>query len=223
MRILCVADSFGLPREQVPYEDTWYYLLKQRFPEHDFYPSFIRGRMSFSLKFVTEETPFRFRPDIVCVQTGICDCAPRIINTYSYFWRMIITFFSRINKQNFFWCVIKSAFRRSPKRTYTSYKQFQRDLTFFLESMIESGVSKVIFIKISKPGEMALKHSPFWYDNIVRYNEVFDELKEQYKEQVYVVDPLGSGENSDYIAQDAYHPNAKGNEKVADIITPLIS
>lgn len=43
MRILCIGDSLGLAREEVRYEDTWFYKLQQEFSDHEFIGQFERG------------------------------------------------------------------------------------------------------------------------------------------------------------------------------------
>tara|TARA_X000000368_G_scaffold403028_1_gene377546 strand:- start:1409 stop:1630 length:222 start_codon:yes stop_codon:yes gene_type:complete len=35
-KIFCIADSLGLPGHLNKYEDTWFYKLKQEFPNSDF-------------------------------------------------------------------------------------------------------------------------------------------------------------------------------------------
>ena len=51
-RIVIITDSVGMPREDVPYEDSWIYLLKKEYPHADIIDRSARGTTS--LRIVTE-------------------------------------------------------------------------------------------------------------------------------------------------------------------------
>lgn len=79
-KILILTDSLGLPREKpevCAYEQTWPVLLKQN-------PDFIVHQVSIGGGTSSDilrqiEYHHSFNPDIVIVQVGIVDCAPRFM------------------------------------------------------------------------------------------------------------------------------------------------
>ena len=99
MKILCVGDSLGLPREGVSYEDTWFYELVNKYREDHFIYKFKRGLTSeyliglYGKEYKGEFSSF-YMPDVVIMQSGIVDCAPRYINDYKGIGKII----SRISK-----------------------------------------------------------------------------------------------------------------------------
>lgn len=80
MRILFLTDSLSLPRvneeEIVLYEDTYLYKLREEFKESLIVDSAIGGA---TIKDLYAQVFYykSFNPDIVVLQTGIVDCAPR--------------------------------------------------------------------------------------------------------------------------------------------------
>ena len=80
MKILILTDSLGLPRikpEVCSFEKTWPVLLKERYPNIH----------QVSIGSATTDTLLKqinyhkhFQPDIVVIQVGIVDCAPRFMS-----------------------------------------------------------------------------------------------------------------------------------------------
>lgn len=80
-KILVITDSLGLPRpapEVVEYEQTWVYMLSQQSQvwQHSSGGSTIRELYSQIEYFKM------FNPDIVIIQSGIVDCAPRAMSKF---------------------------------------------------------------------------------------------------------------------------------------------
>ena len=80
MKILILTDSLGLPRskpEKCAYEDTWPILLK------DIYPNIHQVSIGAATSHVLlKQIAYQkaFNPDIVILQVGIVDCAPRFMS-----------------------------------------------------------------------------------------------------------------------------------------------
>ncbi len=85
MKILFLTDSLSLPREEngqvVKYEETYLSILRKEFPEMLIVDSAIGGatiwdlfRQIFYYKY--------FEPDLVIIQCGIVDCAPRAFTEF---------------------------------------------------------------------------------------------------------------------------------------------
>lgn len=93
-KVLCIGDSLALPGHLNKYEDTWFYNLKQNFPDYDFISFFKRQLTTDVLvkmgggKEGVDKMPNGadclefYKPDIVVLQLGIVDCAPRLLNKY---------------------------------------------------------------------------------------------------------------------------------------------
>ena len=90
--ILCIGDSLSMPRDTLLYKDTWHSKLKKEFPNIDFISQFKRAITTDVLvelgggdSETIESFPFGsdclefYKPDIVILQLGIVDCAPRLI------------------------------------------------------------------------------------------------------------------------------------------------
>ena len=80
-KVIIITDSVGMPRDELKYEDTWIYMLKNTFKNHDFIDKSARG--STTARLVTEggsgiDTLETYNPDIVILQLGITECAPRL-------------------------------------------------------------------------------------------------------------------------------------------------
>ena len=113
---------------------------------------------------------------------------------------------------NLFWLTIKKIFERNdPGRAYISVNEFRKNYIAFTEKLINIGVKKIIYIKISPCRQSVVRKSPLLNDNVAKYNKVFDEIKNKYPKQVEVIFPLENATDLDYT--DGMHANAKGHTK----------
>ena len=90
MRVLCVGDSLGLPRKGCPYEKTWFFKLAKKYPNIEFVDYFKRGLVLTETVNLYNMYYTDYKPDIVIIQTGICDCAPRYLNSNKLFWKLLL-------------------------------------------------------------------------------------------------------------------------------------
>lgn len=218
MKILCVGDSLGLPREGILYQDTWFYKLSSKYRDIDFIYKFKRGLTTNNLvaknglEYNGEYSCF-YMPDIVITQFGIVDCAPRYINDQRGIGKLLKESAKLLKIESFFWRLIKYVKKRERKCVYVNINEFANNLEVYVNELVnEIGVKTIIFIKIGMPGKDTLTRSPFISDNIKVYNNVFDTLSLKYPNIITVVDPLGTGDDSLYI--DGYHTNSKGADCV---------
>ncbi|HON16100.1 MAG TPA: hypothetical protein PLA51_06445, partial [Spirochaetota bacterium] len=84
-KLLIITDSVSMPRPGIPYESTWIYKLKKEFPNLDIIDKAARG--STSMRLVTEggggvDLLETYMPDIVILQIGITECAPRLFKKH---------------------------------------------------------------------------------------------------------------------------------------------
>lgn len=218
MKVLCVGDSLGLPREGVSYEETWFYKLKKDHPKDDYIYKFKRALTSRDLvgksgKDFFGDYSLYYRPDIVIAQFGICDCAPRYINDNKPIWLGLKVIFKKFHLESFFWRTIKIFFKRSSKCVYVPFDEFTKNVFEYVEILkgIES-VKKIIFIKIGMPGVNPQKSSPYLTENVDKYNSVFDDVAKKNPTFVNSIMPLNIPDDAYYI--DGYHTNALGFELV---------
>ena len=225
MKILCVGDSLGLPREGVAYEDTWFYELVNKYREDHFIYKFKRGLTSeyliglYGKEYKGEFSSF-YMPDVVIMQSGIVDCAPRYINDYKGIGKII----SRISKflriETLFWRIVKIINKRSSRHCYVKFEDFKRNINQYINELISLGVRKIIIVKIGIPSEKIQERSVELVSCINKYNSVYDELADQYEKTIAVINPLGSGDESLYI--DGYHTNKKGANLVFEDLCQVL-
>ena len=221
MKIACIGDSLGMPRENVLYEDTWFFRVQQSHPEKMFISCFQRSLTTDMLLDNFDEYSF-IKPDYLILQLGICDCAPRLINDKSFFWSYVIKFARVFRCLPLFWKFIKRFFKRKPSRVYVPIKRFKSNLSLFMEKTISRmNVKKIIIIKICTPGTAATSSSPYMVSNIIKYNAIFDELAAVYPKLIEIINPLSDGDDRYYV--DGYHPNKEGFTRVANDLQEIIT
>ncbi len=210
-KILCISDSFGLPREGVEYNDTWIALIKRHHKEIDFISLFRRQLTTDSLSEQNYGEFLKFySPDYVYVQLGICDCAPRYIRTKSLLYRILRRLPSSFS--SIVWKLIKLRGRRL-KCTDVSLNEFYTNLSKYVEECQTMGVKQIILCKIGKPAENMLKSNPHVLQSINNFNNVIEQIKKENNGIIEIVDPLNSGDKDNYVL-DGYHPNKLGHKLI---------
>lgn len=209
-RILVLSDSLGLPRDEpqeVLYEQTWPSLLAQS--GHTVLQSSLGGATSFDLMRQAVYLKM-FLPDVVVLQVGIVDCAPRALSyheniIYNYWWltrkilgRLMMYFGPRIRN----WRNI----------AYVKPENFCENLQKIRSSLSQSRIYAVGILPASDQYEQAL---PRIQQRVAQYNGLLHEL-------------FGAGYidmNSmpaEGIMSDFHHPNAIGHsflfEKIKEAI-----
>ena len=83
-QVLILTDSIGAPRSKplkTYYKDTWIGVLEEKLLKHN-YKTFAytqRAADSSHIKSRIEVQFGLYEPEIVILQIGICDCAPRVL------------------------------------------------------------------------------------------------------------------------------------------------
>lgn len=211
MRILCFGDSLALPREGCLYSDTWIAKLKEVFLKDDFICDFKGGMLISNLFHSWHQYYKQVFADVVILQEGVCDCAPRYVNDNKLFWKVIISFCEKTRMSKLFWKMVKLRPRR-PSCTHTSISSFANKYEELICSMYEEGVKYVVIIKIGHGAPSVVRKSIHFNTNVDAYNNVFVQLKDKFKERLILVDPLNQVEDDMFV--DGYHCNAKGMHAV---------
>lgn len=81
MKILILTSSEGMPRdfpEKVDYNETWIGLLRKKYKDSEILQTSIGGGTTYDLLGQADYLKM-FHPDIVFIETGLVDCAPRTL------------------------------------------------------------------------------------------------------------------------------------------------
>ncbi len=219
MKVLCIGDSLGLPREECSYEDTWFYRLKTRFKEYEFIDYFVRG-LEISDALHRYDTYFQYyEPEVVIIQTGVVDCAPRYINDHKLFIIALKKLFQVIGHEDYFWKIVKLRKRR-PSCVVTKYEDFLNIYENLVNKLLSLSAKKIIIVKIGHAADSTLKSSPFFNSNVDRFNFALDDIQSRYSNQVIVVDPLRCVREEDFV--DGYHCNSTGMKRVFNDLNKAI-
>lgn len=217
MKVFCIGDSLGLPRPGIAYENTWFSMLKKEYSSIEFYPYFIRRLTTNPLRTIFSNYVCHFAPNLVIIQLGICDCAPRIINKDKMFWKIYFKTFESLGASEIGWRIVKKLFRRNnPRRVEVSIERFKNNIESFVKECKCNNI-KVLYVLIGRPAMSISERSPFLSNNVVRYNECIEALSQEYPETITIINPLQSGDNDDYLS-DGYHTTIKGANKVFEAI-----
>lgn len=206
MRILFLTDSLSLPRESeeenVSYEDTYIHKLRLRFPEYTIADSAIGGA---TIKDLYKQVFYykSFKPDIVILQSGIVDCAPR---AYRSFGKKVLVKLGLISK-------LKGLTRFLRKyRGYTLTKPTK--FKFYLTKIsLDFKDAKLYSLGILEAADAYEKKVPNIQRNVKRYNEIL-------KSNSTFID--NSDVPFDAIMNDYHHLNAKGHQLIFGKLEQLI-
>lgn len=194
-RILILTDSLGLPRTEpqlVKYEETYISLLRK--DGYDVVNLSIGGGLISDLVWQYGYY-LPFSPDIVLVQSGIVDCAPRALR------RCELGILRKLNLIKFLNKKLLYFLRKYRSITYTSKKLYKSQLEFLLSKFPNS---KFIFLGILKPIEEYEKIVPGIRKNIIEYNNILKNLQ-----STTYIDMMTFP--SDGIQPDCHHLNVKGH------------
>lgn len=215
--ILCVSDSFGLPRPGTGYSQTWIARLRAARPDLEFVGLFKRKANTDMLAELDYGEYLTFySPTTVILQLGICDCAPRYVRTVTPLYKLLN------HLPPIAWKTVKALCGRKPKRTDVAPARYRTNVAAYIDRCRREGVEKVIIVKIGVPTEPMVSSNPGILANVAAYNALLDEVTAANPDIVVCADPLASPAPGDYLA-DGYHPSPDGHALIASALLPLIS
>lgn len=212
MRVLCIGDSLGLPRKGCPYEKTWFFKLAKKYPNIEFIDYFKRGLVLTETVNLYNMYYTDYKPDIVIIQTGICDCAPRYLNSNKLFWKLLLNLLGHLGLESYFWKIIKFIFSRRENCVYTKVDVFSLLYRKLIEKFIANGVKKIIVVKIGHVAESVAANNCYFNSNVDKYNNIINEIALEKKDHIIIIDPLHNVHEDLFV--DGYHCNSNGMEKV---------
>lgn len=212
-RILCVGDSLGLPRIGVPYEHTWFYLLKNSLRNYEFISRFERALTTDTLCESNSNDYLEFySPSIVILHVGIVDCAPRYFKRGSFTQKLLA--FMPQGIQNAYWYILKKVVNRSPRFADVPLTKFSENLRKYFERCELANIKKIIVVLIANPGEAMVVKNLLIRKQVSEYNNVIKKIASRYA-FAQVVDPLTEGDMSFYL-DDGYHLSTLGHRRIFD-------
>ena len=221
MKIACIGDSLGMPRENVLYEDTWFFRVQQSHPEKMFISCFQRSLTTDMLLDNFDEYSF-IKPDYLILQLGICDCAPRLINDKSFFWSYVIKFARVFRCLPLFWKFIKRFFKRKPSRVYVPIKRFKSNLSLFMEKTISRmNVKKLSSSRYALPEQQLLLQALIWYPTSLNTTPYLMNLQRFILNLLKLSILLSDGDDCYYV--DGYHPNKAGFTRVVNDLQEIFT
>jgi len=214
LRVLILTDSMALPRPEVHYEKTWICSLKNEVPHHDIISISFRNLTTRYLSegWAGDSLEF-YSPDIVILQLGVVDCAPRYFISKSIFKRIlsILPFFIR----SIIIKLVKFFFQRKNKYSEVMLPRFDQNIYDYLIRCKLSNVRKVIIIAIGNISDTVANKSPNFRSAISIYNSVFYKYENLFP-FLTVVNPLNSSNDLHFC--DGYHPSEKGHKVILNSI-----
>ena len=219
-RVLCIGDSLGLPRTEMAYENTWYSILTKRLPNFEYIPRFQRAMTTnFLVKDNSADYLENFKPNILIMQIGIVDCAPRYLPESS----IVVKIINRlpVGLNNLFWKFWKKTKKRTPKYANVLPPNFRKNLFDFFTRCNKTGVEKVVVIKIAMPGTQMVNRNSEIINQVNHYNSIYHSLAEEF-ELITLIDPLASGKDDSFI-EDGYHLSGRGAQLITRDLIQVLS
>lgn len=207
-QVLFITDSLGFPRlepEAVMYEDTYISLLKEEFPGCDFIHLGRGGATIIDLYKHSTYYHGTLKPDLVIMQCGIVDCAPRaltimeqqVLTRLPVLGRPLTALVRRYSK----------ALRKARKMTYTPVETFAQYVARF-----EALFDDVHWIGILPAMEAYDTKLEGIRRNIEIYNAVLRRNKYIDTGHFHAFD----------IMTDFHHLNCTGHRKMFEALLPII-
>lgn len=223
--LLIQGDSLPLPRQTVPYDETWPGRLRRESAFTHVVNRSQSGKTTDDLHAEKVRFPNRkleaYDPEVVVLQIGIVDCAPRLLSKTEK--DLITAFpFQRIARVGSH--LLKRARGRSRERTYVSEPDFETNLRDFLRRTEAVGVEDVVVIKILTAGEKYTAKNPNVQSAIRAYNEVVDAVVSDFPE-AQTMRPLADSETEEaeivdtHTLDDGYHLDSSGHRRIYDRLT----
>ena len=198
-RILLLTDSLAMPREEPEltlYEDTYPYLLRKKYEVFQF------SKGGGLMKEFVEQTFYynQFRPDIVILQIGIVDCAPRAFSKFE----------EEVFNSNRLFCFLRrklsqtgltKRIRNIRRISWTSKDDFSRGCIFLQGKFSHSKVFALSIVPSTTEYEEKV---PGISKKISEYNDI---LKSVFKSNYIDLSEIPS----DGIMSDHHHLTAKGH------------
>jgi lysophospholipase L1-like esterase len=204
-----------MPRDNMPFDKTWPFLLTQALNSFDVI-SRVQRALTTNMFFGGSPKDYLeyYQPNIVVLQVGIVDCAPRYLKNGGMAMKVIGVLPGFLS--GFIWKVIKKYKRRTVANADVSLDKFNTNIIKYIERAEKCGVEKIIVVKIASPGSKMIEKNPGIGNQVQVYNAVYSALSEKSK-LIKLIDTL-EGVGDDYFIEDGYHLSELGNKMLTTAI-----
>lgn len=207
--MLIITDSLGLPRSSngqlVSYEKTWVTLLRENYQVHQV----SIGGATISELLTQVDYHYLFYPDIVIVQAGIVDCAPRaftkneriVLNSIWGIRRLFMKISKKYGKQ----------IRNFRQKCYTPPDQFEaviKQINNIFSTVPVYFLGIIPALESYETAVKGVKNKIDLYNSIIKSNANYISLENISEE---------------HIMPDFHHLSEKGNEYVYQLILKQIN
>lgn len=216
---MIIADSLAMPRPGVAYENTWIYRLIKAFPDCEFVDR--SRRASTTDRLISEgggdgnpkgaDLLEAYVPDLVILQLGIVDCAPRYFKQNGLENALLHRLLPAALRMRYV-TLVKRTRTRDPRRAHVSLERFASNLTDYFHRA-QALNTRVLALLIGPVTERVSRQSPLIGLSIKNYNEVYQRLAEAF-DNVFLIQPLCPEDALDELTSDGYHVNMQGHDIV---------
>ena len=242
LRIVALADSLSLPRiegeERVIWDDTWPYRLQQMLTATETATETTMevincGRRARLVETINDHDFLEHiawkRPDIVILQVGVVDCAPRIFSKKQHALLNLPVVPPAVRNRIIKW---GSANRRKLigsqplAKVYTPPERFRGELdTFGKKVSNHDETVRLLVLPIVIDWDRAEAKSPGYGANVNAYNQILKQFCEV-RHATWVELPrltMATEDVSAYFCSDGYHLNAEGHQLVATAVGAVLA
>lgn len=221
-RIMIITDSMAMPRKEVPYEETWIYLLKKNFINYDIIDKSARGSTSFRL--ISEgglgiDLLENYNPTTVILQLGITECSPRLFKKNGLEFLFMNKILSFKLRQKYI-KLIKKRRVRNPKLTDIPPSLFEKNIINYFDRAKKIN-SKIIVILINDASNKFISKSPFIQKNIDLYNNIFEKVSENFS-NVKTIKIFSRDIDINNYCIDELHINSEANQLIFNNLVSII-
>jgi len=218
-RALIIADSLALPRGDVDYAQTWPAMLAARMTDIAWINRAQRlattERLNHEGNGGADCLEF-YRPNLVILQLGICDCAPRVLHrrTAAFVHRLPFGLGRRVPA----WLERRRG--RKVDNCFVPEHAYEANLRSYL-TRAAGQATRVIAIAIMPASPRFAAKNPRAVEQIARYNAVLGRLSAEF-DDFRVLNPFADASALEDMFVDGYHLNERGAREVADRLEPLV-
>lgn len=209
-RIVIFSDSLALPRsepEVTNVEDTYPYLLRS---EYEVFQCSIGGGLISELLVQTSYYT-QYKPDIVIIQSGIVDCAPRAFSRLAYRY-LDETRIGRVIKRVVKATITTRRIRNKRKISWTLSHEYRNTLSKFQDIFHDSQVFALSIVPVSDTYEAEV---PGIRNKVDSYNKI---IKDVYLSHYIDLSDIPSAG----VMSDGHHLTNKGHQFVYEKIKEKI-
>lgn len=229
MKIAILADSLALPREDVGGSDllevTYPFLLEKALRARFGGAApliFERGMRRRTIEYVLDEWNEQVelkKPDVVIIQVGIVDCAPRVFLRREASFVANIRFSWLRNRIFKFTHDHRKSIVQFRRKVYVPLPRFERLVQTVVLKAEETRVKSLVFINIVSPPDSVEARSPGFQDNVIAYNRVIQEQTKHSFVTLIDLNRIVEDEGgSDQLTVDGIHLSERGHILLAELL-----